>query len=207
MNYTIDLARIPITEYRDLLKSQNLLPGRRLLRQDIDAHFDAFASCGMKTAEELKKELSSPKKLATLAARSGISEEYLTLLKRELGSLDQRPVALSSFPDTDNALIETLSARGIKTSKDVFESGMSENAELFCMCDLVRINGVGPAAAKAFFEAGYCCVSDIAEADAAEMLKKISSVNSIKRYYKANLGEKDMAFCIEAAKLLLKYGG
>ena len=77
--------------------------------------------------------------------------------------------------------------------------------ELFCLCDLVRINGVGPVAARAFYEAGYSSTSDVAIADAEDMLEKVSAVNKVHRYYKAKLGIKDMQFCIDFALLLNKY--
>ena len=76
---------------------------------------------------------------------------------------------------------------------------------MFCLCDLVRINGVGPLAARAFYEAGYQSALDVSEADPQEMLEKVSEVNEIHRYYKARLGIKDMQFCIDFARLLKKY--
>lgn len=77
--------------------------------------------------------------------------------------------------------------------------------ELFCLCDLVRINGVGPIAARAFHEAGYRSASDVAAADAAVMLEKVSAVNEAQHDYKAKLGLKDMLFCIDFALLLNQY--
>lgn len=74
-----------------------------------------------------------------------------------------------------------------------------------CLCDLVRINGVGAVAAKAFYEASYRSVWDVAGADAADMLKRVTDVNDEKSYYKAKLGVKDMQFCIDYALLLKKY--
>jgi hypothetical protein len=66
---------------------------------------------------------------------------------------------------------------------------------------------VGAVAAKAFYEAGYRSVAAVARADADVILEKISKVNKAKRYYKAQLGVKDMQFCIDFASLLIKYGG
>lgn len=79
--------------------------------------------------------------------------------------------------------------------------------ELLCLCDLVRINGVGAVAARAFYEAGYRTAADVAGAHADQMLERVSKVNEAKGYYKAKLGEKDMQFCIDFAMLLKKYSG
>ncbi len=205
MKYNLDLEGLPIQEYRVLLKNQNLLPGRRVLWQDIDKNFALLESRGIKTVAQLKKGLSTPVKIVAFAADSGISENYLVILKREIGSLEQKPVSLASFPGIDSSLVSELSEAGLKTSKDYFKDNQATSDELFCLCDLVRINGVGPVAAKAFYEAGYRSVSGVAGADAVVMLEKVSAVNEIRQYYKAKLGQKDMQFCIDFASLLERY--
>ena len=205
MKYSIDLESLSIHEYKALLKQQNLLPGRRILWQGIEENFAFFERQGIKSIAELKKRISSPKKIATFASKSGISEEYLVILKREIGSLGQKPVSLSDFPGVDGSLLDQLSELGLITSKDYWNQKQSFTDELFCLCDLVRINGVGTLAARAFYEAAYQSALDISEADPQEMLEKVSEVNEIHRYYKARLGIKDMQFCIDFARLLKKY--
>lgn len=205
MKYTLDLELLSVQEYKALLKQQNLLPGRRILLQDIDENFAAFGGKGIKTVAQLKKNLSTPAKMSDIEAASGISEEYLVILKREIGSMEQKPVPLSGFPVINPLLVAKLSDAGLKTSKDYWESKQDFSDELFCLCDLVRINGVGPIAARAFYEAGYQSVYDVAVADVAAMLEKVSVVNEAQHYYKAKLGLKDMQFCIDFALLLNKY--
>ncbi len=202
MKYNLDIESISVQSYKDILKKQNLLPGRRILLQNIDKNFSLFESRLIKNVAELKKALSSPQKITAFAAESGIAEDYLVILKREMGSLEQKPVLLASFPDIDPSLVKALNQAGIKNSKDYWEQNSSVKDELFCLCDLVRINGVGPVAAKAFYEAGYCSVSDISGADAEVLLERVSAVNEIRHYYKAKLGIKDMQFCIDFAQLL-----
>lgn len=207
MKYNLDLERLSVSEYKALLKKQNLLPGRRILWQDIDKYFALFESRDIRTAAQLKKSLSTPLKITRFASGSGIPEDYLVILKREIGSLEQKPVLLASFPGIDPMLIAKLGDAGVKTSKDYFESNQTVSDELFCLCDLVRINGVGAVAAKTFYEAGYRSVSDVAGADAAGMLEKITAVNEVRHYYGAKLGLKDMQFCIDFASVLLKLSG
>jgi hypothetical protein len=205
MKYNLDLERLSVQEYKALLKQQNLLPGRRILWQDMDKNFALFESRGIKTVAQLKKSLSTPVKIATFAIESGIPEDYLVILKREIGSLEQKPIPLSSFPGIDPSLVAKLDQAGLKTSKDYWEQKPDASDELFCLCNLVRINGVGPVAAKALYEAGYRSVLGVAGADAAVMLGKISAVNAARHYYKAKLGLKDMQFCIDFALLVNKY--
>lgn len=205
MTYNIDLERLSVEKYKEILKNQTMLPGRRILTQNIDDIFAIITGKGIDTVAQLRKSLSTPKKLSAFASESGISAEYLTVLNREMSSLVQKPVLLSGFPGVDASAIKKLNDSGIKTSKDYYEQNDSAADGLFCLCDLVRINGIGPVAAKAFFDAGYKSACDVARADADEMLTKVTEVNRIKQYYKATLGVKDMQFCIDAAKLLLEF--
>lgn len=205
MDYCLNLSRISLTDYRDLLKQQNLLPGRRMLLDGIDAHFSALAAQNLTTLAELRQRLSTPQKLASLALATGIPEEYLTILKRESGSLEQKPILLSAFPGIEPHVVAQWNAKGYTNSREVFERGASEPSELFSLCDLARINGVGAVAARAFFEAGFSSVQDVANAEAKDMLQRVTRVNAENQYYKANLGEKDMQFCIDFAKLLARY--
>lgn len=204
MDYCLNLSRISLTDYRDLLKQQNLLPGRRMLLEGIDAHFSALAAQNLSTLAEIRQRLSTPQKLAALALATGIPEEYLTILKRESGSLEQKPILLSAFPGIEPRVVAQWNAKGYTNSREVFERG-DHAGELFSLCDLARINGVGAVAARAFFEAGFTSVEAVANANAADMLRRVSAINAEKQYYKANLGEKDMQFCIDFAKLLIRY--
>jgi len=205
VKYSIDLEKLSVQEYKELLKRQNLLPGRRILWQDMDQNFTKIENDNIKTVEQLRKTLSTPIKFAAFASSTGISEDYLLILKRELSCFEQKPIPLTDFLGIDPALIEQLNKIGIGNSKEYYESGLSTSDELFCLSDLVRVNGIGAIAARAFYEAGYRSVTDIAAASAEEMLSRISVVNETHHYYKAKLGVKDMQFCIDFAVLLMNY--
>lgn len=203
MKYNLDLASLSVHQYKEILKKQNLLPSRRILLHQIDENFQLLENMDISTISQLGKSLSSPQKISSFAATSGIPEAYLVILRREIHSLEQKPVPLSSFPGIAPSVLEKLHDEGIDNSKDYFESNRVEGDELSGLSDLVRINGVGPVAAKAFYEAGYKSVSDVAHSEAASLLGRVSDVNEARHYYKANLGIKDMQFCIDFARLLL----
>ena len=111
---------------------------------------------------------------------------------------------LSSFPNSDIKLLENLSAVGIKNSKDYWELKQDPSDDLFCLCDLVRINGIGPVAARAFFEAGTNLLMMLQQ-QMQQICCESTIVTEIKCYYKAKLGQKDMQFCIDFALLLQRY--
>jgi len=218
MTYSVDFGKLVIEEYRELLRNQNLLPGRKALHQNLDAYFFSITKVGIKNLKELTKAISTSPKLKSFSEKTGISEDYLVLLRREIGALEPKSVYLTDFPGMDSKITDALLRAGIKASKDYYELytapcdcgrvsktlAISEDMALtlFCLCSLVRINGIGAAAARCFYEAGFRSVSDIVDASAEDMLVKVSRVNSENHYYKAKLGTKDMQFCIDSAKIL-----
>jgi nucleotidyltransferase/DNA polymerase involved in DNA repair len=149
-----------------------------------------------------------------------VPETYLTILKREMGSLEQKPVPISDFPGISESTVSVLLGKGIRTSKNMYglainpdnisivsrEMGVPENLlqELNSLCNLVRINGIGAIAARTIYEGGYKSIAEIARTKATELLESMNAVNVNKQYYKANLGEKDMQFIIAAANVLLE---
>ncbi len=210
MGYGVDLSRIRVLRYMEMLKNQNLLPGRRILLKNIEENFRGLADAGIENLAELKSQMSTKPKLSALAKKTGVPEDYLIILKREMGSLEQKPVPISDFPGIPADAIAVLHSQGIKTSKDVLgltaDPGIDEDIlrELHTLCDLVRINGVGAAAARTLYKGGCISVADIANADAEKLLEGMNAANVDKRYYKANLGTKDVRFIIDAAKMLVE---
>lgn len=202
MRYEIDLAKIKLEDYRELLKTQNLLPSRRLLLEDVDARIKALQAVGIATVSDLLKALSSPEKIRRVSAAVGVPADYLQVLKREAGTLKPKRIMITDFPGVDPALAESLRTQGITTAKEYLESGLEPEGELRCLCELTRINGVGPNAAKMFYEVGCRSVSDIAAADAQALLARLAAGNALHRYYQGTLGEKDMRFCIDFARML-----
>ena len=202
MRYAPDLERLPLAEYRELLRVQNLLPSRRILLDGLEEKFKRMQALGVHTAADLLGALSSPAKMEAFAATSGIPAAYLTILRRETGALQPKAVPLSDFPGVDPALIADLATRGIHHTKAYFEQPDDPGGDLYALCDLSRINGVGPGAARMFLDAGYRSAADIAAADAEGMLRRIEADNAAHRYYRGTLGLKDMQFCIRLAGLL-----
>ena len=207
MPYVIDTAQIKIADYKELLKTQTLLPSRQILLNNIDENVSRLQSQGIETVSDLLRALASPAKIAELAEKSAIPANYLKILKREAGTLKPKRVLLRDFPDVDPALIESLRKQNISTASDYMQSGLDENDELYCLCTLSQINGVGPNAARMLYNAGYHTPGAVAAANANTMLDRISADNAAHRYYQGTLGEKDMQFCIDFAKTLEKYRG
>lgn len=219
MGYSVDLNRIPILRYMEILKKQNLLPGRKILLENLEENFHKMAAAGIHNLAELKNNISSAQRLFAFASKTGVPENYLTILKREMGSLEQKPVPISDFPGISANTVSILLNKSIRTSKDVYDLAINPNnisivsremgveanelQEINSLCNLVRINGIGAIAARTIYEGGYKSVAEIAHAKATKLLESMNAVNMNKQYYKAKLGEKDMQFAIDAANIIL----
>ncbi len=207
MPYDIDLAQLSLTDYKALLLRRELLPGRRALLDEIDARFAALAACGVGSVAAMLQSLSTAQKTARFAAACGVDVAWLTLLRREAGSISPRPLPLAQLPGVDEARVKALAAQGIRDTRACWVPDAPPDDLLLCLCDLTRIGGVGALAARAFYEAGYPSVRAVAQADEREMLARVTAANERLCLYKAKLGLKDMRFCIDGAALLLRCGG
>ena len=220
MGYSINLKAISLPAYRDMLKGKELLPGRKLLLVGIDEAFDKLQAAGFDDAEALRKGIGTPKKIETVSQQTGLSPEYLILLKRELGGLKAKSVSLGDFPHLPPEDAAHLREKGLKDSEDVYEAtqgfaeperlcslaGIPEGQarEVCALCDLIRINGVGKVFAHILVDAGYRSVQDIAEENAAHLRDNVNWISANPKYGIEPLGEKDAQYCIDYAALLLK---
>ena len=218
MEYSIDLSKMDVQKYKAFLKGQYLIPSRQILHENIDDNFKIFKNYGFKYLSELKQALSTSAKMDKLSKETGISSEYLNVLRRELGTFDKKGISFSDFPIIDKNAISKLGKKDIKNTKDFFEYYFKENNEkrisekldipvqmvkcLISLSCLVRINGIASLAAVTWYEAGYKTIKDIVNSSKEEMLKKVIKTNEEKKYYKAKLGLKDMQFVIDFAKLI-----
>lgn len=221
MKYNLDLRKIDIQKYKIFLKSQYLIPSRRILHENIDDNFEIFERCGLKNLSDLKQVISTKTKIDKLSKETKISPEYLNILRRELGTFNRKGILFKDFPIIDNNTISALDKKGIKNTKNFYEYYTSENNEkmisdelnisvemikcLFSLSCLVRINGIGSLAAVTFYEAGYKNLDDIISSTKEEMLEKVNKINDEKKYYKSKLGLKDMQFVIDYANLMTHF--
>lgn len=174
-DYNIDLSQLALERFKQVLLTKHLMPARLSLRDDIDSRFAALSAQGIANAADLQAALRTKRHVAQLAAATGLPEEYLTLLRREVNSYETKPRPLRDFPGIDPAVIERLAAAGITTTRDYFgcartaeqraalaaELGLDPAVvlELARLSDLSRVTGVGPVAARLLLEGGVGSVA------------------------------------------------
>lgn len=216
--YYIDLSQISLAQFQERLQTQDLLPGRIILQEQIGPRFEILAGMGISNLQELHEALKTKKRVSQFAQESGLSLEYLTILRREVNSYRPNPVNLRAFPDVDEDSVARLAAVAIKNSRHLFDqtqtaeqraalvqqTGITLEAlhELIALSDLVRISGIGPVSAHMFYDAGVISSAALAEAEAASLCIQLNDLNQENAYYKGSISEKDVVYCIKLAQKL-----
>ncbi len=212
--YYIDPEKYSLDKFQSSLDSRELIPSRQMLKKNLKKYFDILRLSGIRNLADLLSVLSSKSKIGNFAENTGLTIDYLTLLRREAKSYFSSPVNLSKFADVDKDVILKLAERGIKTSKHLFELvedreqksdildgsglGESELSELISLSDLSRLYGVGPAFAGMLYEAGIDSVKTIIKYKGDQ----IRDMYEEKTKRTADFTARDIDFTLEIAKEL-----
>jgi hypothetical protein len=218
--YYIDLEAFSLARFRDELETREVLPGRRILKEDIAGRFAVLESMGIENLAELVQALKTKKKVEAFAQQSGLSQDYLTILRREVNRYLPNPVNLAKFPGVEPAYVEKLASVGIKHSKHLFDRGRTRDArddvsrqaavpgdavlELVKLSDLVRVSGVGPVFARILYQAGSDTLEKLATSSPEGLHDRVMAVNLEMGYTNAAIPMRDIAYCIEVSQELPK---
>ena len=215
-NYSIDTTRFSIDKFRNILKTKDILPGRIVLKENIDTRFDILKSNGINSLNDLLERLKTKPKVERFAKVSGLTVEYLTILRREANSYVSVPVHLTELHFVEIEIINQLISIGIKDSKQLFDRAAKRKnrdllvhslklpsnklTELVALCDLVRITGVGPVFARIIYDSDIHSVGEFLKFDADALFERLSKTNNDKALTKARFTVKDIEYCIELGK-------
>lgn len=218
-SYSIDPSLISLDEFREMTAGKDMLPGRIMLQEQMEERFTVLKESGITHLGELFQILSSKSKIEEYSKRTGLPVAYLTLLKRETGSYLAKPFPLSDFPGIPFEYIELLKSRGLKNARDLFEKVQTEKQqtelstttgipayrlqELFYLCDLSRITGVGGIFARILYEAGIRSAKAFAHTEVTTILERCRHIIEKYAYEAGKLGEKDIQYGINYAKVIL----
>ena len=216
MGYYIDLKNISIDEYREVLRTGDLLPSQMVLKENIDDIFRNIKKQKISNVEDLRKALNSKNKLQDFSKRSGISEYNLKILIRNVNSYRQKPNRIKDFPGISKNVILQLEGIGIKNTLQLFDkiltpqsrielssqTGISESdvLRLAKLTDLCRIRWVNHTFAYVLLEAGYDTAEKVAVADYPKLYEEVKKLNEERRIFKGHIGVHDMKLCVEAAR-------
>jgi len=217
--YSIDPSLLSLEQFKEYTAKRRMLPSRVMLHKQMDERFALLKDSGIEHLADLIQTLGSKSHIRNFSIQTGLSEDYLVLLKREAGSYLARPFPLSSFPGIPFEYLELLKSRGIKSTKDFYEILQSDQQqenlsissgipayrlkELFSLCDLSRITGVGGIFARVLYEAEIRSTKDFASTDSATLLKACQLLIEKHGYVVGKLGEEDMNYGIHYARVVV----
>ncbi|HDD61296.1 MAG: hypothetical protein DRI65_06855 [Chloroflexota bacterium] len=175
-SYHINPSKYPLQELKKDLLNRDLIPSRKPLKDDLETNLQILEGKGIQTLGDLIDALKNKNKIREISSLSGISEKYLTLLRREANSYLPNPVPLDKFSGFGASEIQNLAAAGIKNSRHIFELayknpdlgslpidfGVSPEtfSELVGLSDLSRAYGVGPVFARILYDAGVHSINE-----------------------------------------------
>jgi hypothetical protein len=209
-----------LKKFKGEIEDSNPLPSRKILKDNLDERFKVLNENGVFNLQDLLNLLKTPKKAREFAEKSGLPEDYLLILRREVNSYTPNPVNLDKFPGVEEETLIKLKNAGVKTSFHLFkrvktpedrekltaELGIDngELLELTKLTDLVRIKWVGPVFARIFLDSGTDTLQKVSEADAKTFYKKLVEINRKKHYTKSNFTLSDVELCVKVAGMVPK---
>ena len=217
--YSIDPAMLSLEEFWELTANRRMLPSRVVLQERMTERLAVLRQLGIACLGDLLHILDSKSKIQSCAVQTGLSVDYLVLLKREAGSYLARPFPLGNFPGIPFEYVELLKSRGILNTKDLFEQGQTEEQqeaislntgipayrlkELCSLCDLSRITGVGGIFARVVYETGIRSTEEFASTDISSLLSSCQLVIEKHGYAAGKLGEEDIRYGINYANVVV----
>lgn len=215
-DYYIDLKKYSLDKYAQELEKMELIPSRRILREETKARFALLTKEGIKSLDDVLNAGKKKEDLQNLSQTTKIPEDFLATLVREIKSLHPKPVKFSEIQALDLNNIKKLTDLNIKTTKALFpfittkteredfakKTGINSEdvLELTKLTDVSRIKYVGANFARVLVDSNYNTTQKVSQADPQKLLNEINAINAAKEYYKGKLGVNDMKICVEVAR-------
>jgi hypothetical protein len=216
--YYIEFSLFPLSQLQERICNSILIPSHRILLEEIQPRFEALNRLGVVNLEDLFSRCSTAKKMNALAAEATIPEEYLVILNRHAGVYRPQPNDLSKIPGLNGDYLAALIALGLKNTRSFWEAAitreMRENLadqtglpaeflyEVACHSDLTRAGYVGPVFSRLLYESGAKTIRKLAGYDPKELFELTLEVNREKQYTRVGYLLKDIAWCVDYARLL-----
>lgn len=216
MGFKIDYRKVDLDTFLEKLKNKYLVPSRRIIKEDIDNRFKVFKDLGIKNVEELFKTLKKKSSFNDLLNNNLLTEEYLTILLREVKSIQTKTTKLADFYILPDNLILKMEKMGIKNTNHIYDRILTKDKrkilaeEAGCevteiellakLCDLTRVQWVNHTFAIMLYQIGFDTLSKLQNADSEDLHKKVNELNKKENIFRGSISFNDIVICIEASK-------
>ena len=206
MGFNIDLEKISLGAFKEVLIKSNLVPSRMLLKEYAEEYFPILEEHGFKTVEELRMALKNKRAIGKMAEKTKVPENYLTVLAREVKGYRRSPIKLEQFAGLEADTATRLAKAGIKNTQQLYDqvltaqsrtalckrTGIEETEMLKVtqLTDLTRIRWVNHTFAYVLHEAGFDRAEKVALIDPEVLYQTIKKLNEERKFFRPTLDSK-----------------
>jgi len=219
MPYYKDLSKLSIEQYKEKLKSANLIPSWKILLENIDLWFKYLEKQKINNVEELAQVLKTKTKVQKFSEITGIPVDYLTILRREINSHKPSPRKLKDFTTIKDSTKQKLEEIGIKNTEQLYTNIITiesrntlkiktnlsdeEVIKIAKLTDLCRLRYVNHTFATVLIHTKFDTIENIQNANSQEVYEAVIEANKDNRFYKGKIGVKDMKFLVDDSQDLV----
>lgn len=216
MGYYINLKSITLDDYHQILAGADILKSRKILKESISERLGVFKTMGITNLFELQQWLKKKSNWAAITNNDLLTEEYLTILLREINSINPKTNKFADFPGIKPQVVSRLTELGLSHTEKLFshilnkekreklaqQAGFDSQTvdKLASFTDLSRIKWASPTFVVILYEIGFSTVAKIAAADPVDLHKKVNDCNKQNLYFKGAIGLNDIRLFVNAAR-------
>lgn len=211
MGYFIDAKATRLEDLKQRLQETDLIPSQEPLLGGITNAISALEKTGIHNLADLRANLKTKKSLAVLAEKSGVSKDYLVLLRRTINGFFPKPRPFKDMVWLHKPAVLALQDAGLKNTRQLFEAKARQLpdmpnvdqetlAELVAISDLCRVQWVSPNFARGLVAAGFDTALDVANADPEVLATALEAANRDGKFYKGKVGLRDIRRLVFAAR-------
>jgi len=218
MGYYIDLEKISIDDYKVKLEFAYLPSSRMMLKDRLDERFRCFKKIGIENVKELIQLLKKKGKFEELSKMENLSEEYLSVLLRELNSMLPKPNKISDFIGIAKGTINSLEKMSITNTEKLYKKIVKKSdrqnlsnligidyqdiLKLSKLADLSRIKWVGATYAQLLYDLGVDTVEKVAKSEPLDLHARINQIIKEKNIFRGAIGLNDVKILVDSAREL-----
>ncbi len=218
MGYYRDLEQISIQDFKQIIKSHDLLKSRMILKDHLDERMERIERLGVSNLQLLLNELKYKAKALEFAKKADLEEEYILILRREIKSYLPTPNTIYDFiiiPEKvkqkliDNKINNTYELyEYIKTKharshfRDELNLTLEEVSLLTHLTDISRVRWVNHTFASILYQIGIDSLLKLQNIPYQDLYDQVNAYNQSKGIYKGKIGLHDMKLVVEEANLI-----